>query len=421
MKTDVQVSTGRLAGSRACVALLFALCLLCGAHHLAAQDDSQLAGDGAMKFDEYGPVPHCDLTARLDNLANMLQENPNATGYIVTYDAADGRPSFAKYAAEWQMDYLVNSRGIAPERIVAVGAGRYRGDGLKTELWIVPPGAKAPAEAAQADGEPPFSGKYATSVMQYDTSFDNSEEMPTFNSMSVVRRAFTDLLKRQTKHRAYLVAYAGAESAPGAWRRLASIEKSELEELGVEPSRLEIINGGALKKKDEYEPAGEVELWIVPEDAPPPVKAKKGEKRLREAALIGSYTHFDWKKEDVRERAWLLENLAQMLREDPERVGCLVVFQDDQTPEFDEASGEWKTPFDYAALAGDLRRELWERHRIEEHRLVLLIGAAGEWQGSSLETWVVPKGVALPDPAEIVRRREAEMEAGVDVGDGETP
>ncbi|HLL74082.1 MAG TPA: hypothetical protein VK421_02200 [Pyrinomonadaceae bacterium] len=423
MRTDVKVSSvvlGRARPFAALLCVLCALCLLCS-RHAAAQDDSRPAGDGAMKFDEYGNLPHCDLTARLDNLANLLQENPNAAGYIVTYDAAKGRPGFAKYAAEWQMDYLVNSRGVAPERIVAFGAGRYQGEELKTELWVVPPGAKAPAEAAPPDAEPPFSGRYATSVMQYDTNFDDAEEMPTFNSMSVVRRAFAGLLRKQPKSKAYLVAYADAQSTPGTWRRLATIDKLRLEELGVEPSRLEIVNGGTLKKKREYEMAGEVELWIVPEDAPPPVKAKKREKRLREAAMIGSYTHYDWKEEAARERTWLLENLAQMLREDAGRVGCLVVFRDDSPPEFDEVSGEVKTPFDYVALAGELRRELRERYRIEEHRFVLLVGAAGEWQGSSLETWIVPKGVALPDPAEIVRRRAAEMEAGEDGGDAEKP
>lgn len=388
----MNVRAGSLGRARTLASLLAALCLLCVAH-AAALDVSQAAEGGAMKFDEYGQIPHCDLTARLDNLANTLQEMPGATGYVVTYDPAKGRPGIGKRSAEWQTDYLVNSRGVAPESVVAVGAGRYQGRELKTELWVVPPGAKAPAEAAPADGEPPFTGKYAAFEMQYDASFDNSEEMPGVNPMSVTRAAFADVLKRQPDSKAYLVAFADGERAPGAWRRLASSEKLQLEELGVEAARLEIVNGGARKQS-------EVELWIVPKDAPPPVKPKRREKRLKEATLIGTYRHYKEIK-DAGERRWMLDNLAEMLREDPQRVGCLVVFPDGAQPEFDEATGKTETPFDYAALADQWRRELAERYGIEAQRVVLLVGPAGEYAGT-IETWIVPKGVALPDPAAII-------------------
>ena len=407
MRAGTNVRAGSRGWARAFALRLVALCLLCAPPHAPAQDDAQTqdaiqtAEGGARKLDEFGRVGHCDMGARLDYFANALQENPQATGYLVGYDPAKGSPGIAKRSIETQRQYVVYARGVAVERVFAVAAGRYEGAELKTELWLVPPGASPPVEGRSEESEPPFYGKYATLWMDEDSNFDHVEEMEGPGSMWITRRAFADLLKRQPDTKAYLVAYADGDRAPGAWRRFASSEKLQLEKMGVGASRLEVINGGQRKQS-------EVEFWIVPADAPPPVKAKKREKRLREAARIGFYTHVS-EIEDADERRWMLDNLAEMLREDPQRVGCLVVFQDAAPPESDEATGEAETPFDYVALAGEWRRELWERYGIEEHRVVLMVGAAGEWQGSSVETWIVPKGGALPDPAEIVKSREAEM------------
>jgi hypothetical protein len=412
MRIDINTKAKRPGGARAFIVQLFALCLLCASN--AAAQDSRTAEGGAQKWDEYGRVGHCDLGARLDNFASFLQENREAVGYVVSYDPVKGSPGIAKRSAEMQVQYLVYSRGIAAERLVAVGAGRHQGSELKTELWIVPPGAQAPVEAPSADGERPYSGKFATFWMNEDSSFDHSEEMGGPGSMWITRQAFADLLKRQPESKAYLVAYAKGDLSPGAWRRFASSEKLQLEELGVDPSRLSVVNGGERKES-------EVELWITPGDAPPPVKPKKREKRLREAAMIGAYTHFDWKQDAARERRWMLDNLAEMLREDSQRVGCLIVFPGDGGSEFDESTGKVETPFDYGALAGEWRRELTERYGIEAHRVVLLVGQVGEWPGSGVETWIVPKGVALPDPAEIVKRREAEMNAEGELGDAAKP
>ena len=421
MRAGTNLRARSLGRARAFALQLVALCLLCAPPFAPAQDSSQThdatqtqdtpqtAEGGARKLDEYGRVGHCDLGARLDFFATALQENPQAIGYLVGYDPAKGSPGISKRSVEMQRQYMVYARGIAEERVFAVAAGRYEGAELKTELWLVPPGARPPVEAQREETQPPFSGKFAVLWMQDDSSFAHTEEMEGPGSMSIERRAFADALKRQPDSKAYVVAFTDSERAPGAWRRFASSEKLQLETLGVGSSRLEIVNGGQRKQS-------EVELWITPKDAPPPVKAKKREKRLREAARIGAYTHVK-EIEDAEERRWMLDNLAEMLREDPQRVGCLVVFQDAAAAEFDESTGEAESPFDYVALAGEWRRELWERYGIEEHRVVLRVGPAGEWQGSSVETWIVPKGGALPDPAEIVRRLEAEMNA-VDDPDG---
>lgn len=395
----MSVRAGSLGGAGVFALRLAALCLLCAPPPAPAQDAAQtrdavqIAEGGAHKFDEFGRVGHCDMGARLDNFANALQENPTFTGYLVGFDPAKGRPGVAKLSIEMQRQYLVYGLGVAAERVFAVPAGRYEGSELKTEVWLVPPGAQPPVEARPGDAGPPFSGKYTTFRMDDDSRFAHLEEMEGPGSMRVTRHAFADVLKRQPDSKAYLVAFADSGRAPGAWRRFASSEKLQLETLGVDPSRLEIVNGGRRKQS-------EVEFWIVPGDAPPPVKGKRREKRLREAEPIGLYAHAG-EIEEAGERRWMLDNLAAMLREDPQRVGCLVVLRDDAPPEFDEATGKAETAFDYVALAGEWQRELAERYGIEAHRVVLLVRPAGEYT-ASITTWIVPKGVALPDPAAVV-------------------
>jgi hypothetical protein len=97
----------------------------------------------ARLFDQYGNIAFNDEKARLDNYAIQLQNEPGAQGYIIAYGGRRGRAGEAQARADRAKDYLVNTRGIDPGRIVTVDGG-YRED-LTVELWIVPQGATAPA------------------------------------------------------------------------------------------------------------------------------------------------------------------------------------------------------------------------------------------------------------------------------------
>jgi len=94
------------------------------------------------KFDEYGNIAFNDEKARLDNFAIQLQNEPGAQGYIIAYGGRRGRTGEAQARADRAKDYLVNTRGLDPGRVVTVDGG-YRED-LTVELWIVPTGATPP-------------------------------------------------------------------------------------------------------------------------------------------------------------------------------------------------------------------------------------------------------------------------------------
>jgi len=96
----------------------------------------------ARLFDQYGNIAFNDEKARLDNFAIQLQNEPGAQGYIIAYGGRRGRAGEAQARADRAKDYMVNSRGVDPGRIVTVDGG-FRED-LTVELWIVPTGATPP-------------------------------------------------------------------------------------------------------------------------------------------------------------------------------------------------------------------------------------------------------------------------------------
>ncbi|HEX7958096.1 MAG TPA: PEGA domain-containing protein, partial [Pyrinomonadaceae bacterium] len=94
------------------------------------------------RFDEFPSVAHDDDKARFDNLAIELQNNPGATGYVITYAGRGSRAGEADRMMKRAADYLSTTRGISRDRIVTINGG-YR-EANSFELWLVPQGAEPP-------------------------------------------------------------------------------------------------------------------------------------------------------------------------------------------------------------------------------------------------------------------------------------
>lgn len=99
----------------------------------------------AIKFDEFESKAFDDDKARLDSFAVQLQNSPYAQGYIIMYQGTDTnsiKNRNVDLLSKRTVDYLVNTRGIDPSRIVITKWGsRPR---TTYELWLIPPGAKTP-------------------------------------------------------------------------------------------------------------------------------------------------------------------------------------------------------------------------------------------------------------------------------------
>ncbi len=104
---------------------------------------------GPTQFDTYGRIARNDEKARLDNFAIQLQNDPGAQGYIIAYGGRRGPAGEAQTRADFAKNYLVNSRGIDPGRLVTVDGG-FREEAT-TELWLVPSGATPPTASPNVD------------------------------------------------------------------------------------------------------------------------------------------------------------------------------------------------------------------------------------------------------------------------------
>lgn len=103
----------------------------------------------ARKIDEFGQLKRKDGQARLDNFALELGGDPTARGYLIAYGGRRSRAGEAKKAAAQARNYLIKTRRVAPQRVVAVDGG-YREEPLM-ELWIAPAGGQAPEATPSLD------------------------------------------------------------------------------------------------------------------------------------------------------------------------------------------------------------------------------------------------------------------------------
>ncbi|HEX8559047.1 MAG TPA: hypothetical protein VF668_13145 [Pyrinomonadaceae bacterium] len=362
----------------------------------AAMPEARADGPAAAhKVDEFGRVGGCDHSARLDHFAIELQNNPAATGFIIAY-GPDGQGSgTADYRLKITKQYLVTARDVEPGRLKTVYGGPYREKGEAwVEFWLVPPGAAEPRPAKYENDAGSFKGKFAE-YKAYDevSGWDMGTGPPVGNSTLA---GFAEALRMQPKAAGYVVAYSGEDAAPGAWRRVGQSEADGLRAYGVEPDRVKVLFGGYRKEIT-------VRLWVLPADAPPPVKGDAKERRPEAAAEIGRFDEYYLKYAENERRVF--RGFAEVLKADEDLNVCVVVrpglagekeFDPESKPDPDEPPA-----VDVLKLAEAWRARLAKEYGVGSHRLIILVASPAEGQTyGEVQTWVVPPGAALPDTSD---------------------
>lgn len=262
-------------------ALLFAAC---AAVCLAQAARAQTELPPALKFDEFGDELPTSAAARLDNFANMLEEQPAARGFIVVYRSHRDLPGISGRHLSWMRDYLINSRGLPKERVVGVDGGEA--SCLAHELWIVQPGAtpKRRDKAYPRELDDPGA---ARKFDEYLFTVPEDEVISYSTDYEAGLEGFADALRREPRARAYLIAYdeyraerTEEEDARGrkktsrrvyadkpgtAWRALRLNRAELVKKHGIAARRVRLVHGGHRRWR-------RLELWIVPpgEHAPVP-------------------------------------------------------------------------------------------------------------------------------------------------------
>lgn len=398
----------RLPASSACLLMILML-----ASSVLAQKVVQ--GDGARMFDSFQQLRGCDLGARLDNFAITLMENEGVRGYIVAYGPEGEGVGSGTHNLLVMANYLTNSRGLDPERFKTVYGGRYKDPKeTETEMWLVPHGAQPPKPHKYKNKLKSFTGKYdeyITSDRLYVEEGDGPYVAdPTFAS-------FVEALRQRPATRAYIVVRSSPDAATGAWRRVAKSLADRLGDgSGIAADRVKIIFAGydqKLRRKprpDDGEMVSyeemlddesvKVQLWILPQDAPPPAKEVTTERRPSVAVLIGSLGGY--LLDDSHNVKRVFEGLADVLNADTDLRGC-IIYRPSTVPPDPEIEPVLSPRVDLNQLVEKWKGEMTTKYKIDGARLVVISAAATrEVDDGTVQAWAVPPGATLPDayPAE---------------------
>ncbi|MBA2734914.1 MAG: hypothetical protein H0U54_18780 [Acidobacteria bacterium] len=401
--------------------------------NICAQEATQDSAGEARKFDEFTRVGGCDHSARLDNFAIQLMNEPDTVGYVVAYGPQGDGSGTGNFRLRMSKDYLVNSRGIDPNRIKTIYGGPYKDlEESASELWIASPEAAAPETIKYENKAGEFTGKFIEHPAWDGLSLGVEESTgPPVGDTSTAN--FADMLRLQPKTYAYIVVYEGDESAPGAWGRVSARAAKGLQsDYGIQSDRIKIIFGG-------YDKKAKLQLWILPNDAPPPVEEVKTERRLKKNIRLGTFSQYELKYNDGARSVF--KEFAEILRRDENLRACIIVrpeiasVPEPGADEADEAIASEAVISDEAVVSDKLpnevvpdeppdvdllqvvekwKRDLVKEYQISENRMVVMIAPAQEeYQEGHIETWVVPPDAPLPDlyPPQEVETGETEEES----------
>jgi hypothetical protein len=216
----------------------------------------------ARLIDSFGEIQWSDLMARLDNFAIELQNDPTSRGLIVAYAAQHKFPGWPSRRGHMSQDYLVSTRGLAPERVSTFLAGLR--DEATFELWLVPAGAEPPAK--------PFDPMLLMSGEKRPVPFDRfsviergdrseSEYGDLYPDSPGLYEYFAEVLRRDPALRGCVIGYASRHGSLAAGRRIASRAKLSMAKAhAVDVSRVVAVGGGRREAKM-------LELWLVPPGA----------------------------------------------------------------------------------------------------------------------------------------------------------
>jgi hypothetical protein len=226
------------------------------------------------------------LKARLDGFAITLQNEPESKGFVIVYRSSRDLPGLSGRLSNVVKSHLVNSRGIEPQRIIAVDGGVS--SCLKYELWVAPKGTAPKVKESYLNSD--FDNNVPT---KFDSKpfywmFEDDSD-PTH--LSDALEGFADALRKHKNFKAYIIVYGQhylqeidnskydangnvikkrvykklyQDSQAEIWKSLRAMKRGLITNYGVSPARIKLVNG-------EYRQFREAGLWLVPRGAHAPI------------------------------------------------------------------------------------------------------------------------------------------------------
>ena len=137
-----------------------------------------------------------------------------------------------------------------------------------------------------------------------------------------------------------------------------------------------------------------MQLWILPRDAPPPVKEAETEGTPKKAVQIGTYN--DYLLKYPKDERWVFNGFADVLRANEQLSVCLITRP--RINVLEEVLPDEPPDIDPLELVDRWKAELMEKAGIKEDRIIVIHATADESREGEVEVWIVPPGADLPDP-----------------------
>jgi len=214
--------------------------------------EAQQPPRGPIKFDEFSDLSTDDAMAHLDLFEAKLQHEQDLIGVIVGYRSEAWPTGTYLRGLYGYGHYLVNSRGVQPDRLKTVYAGVK--DRSRTELWLLEPGMAAPVTSVALTGE-----------MKLLELFDSLSKGPGCESEFSIAleeasdsvRFFVDALQRDPNVNGYVVVQPSRHEASRNGLKLLETLRKLLDGYNLPPERVSVGLGSTRFCK--Y-----IEFWLLP-------------------------------------------------------------------------------------------------------------------------------------------------------------
>jgi hypothetical protein len=208
----------------------------------------------ATKFDSYGRLTTDDEAAHLDLFEEQLRTHPELRGYLVGYNQPTIAPGVFLRRLYGDQRYLVEARGLTPDRIAVVDGG-YRSM-FTFELWLVRNDQVLPAPTATS---PPRESAGARELFDEECLECSPAVFLDLYAFSDGLKFYAATLQNNLPFRGLIVVRPGQDiSARGALNRALKAKRLLIRTYKIDARRLTIKV--ARRRKDNMSTA---EMWII--------------------------------------------------------------------------------------------------------------------------------------------------------------
>lgn len=325
------------------------------------------------KLDEYGKIGHCDESARLDNFAITLLNEPGSKGYLLVYLGRNDMPAWKNGILARAADYLVNTRGMDAGRLKVVEAG-YREE-RTTELWVVAGEDPAPQPTNTIEVKLDRTKPYQWDEKNIHVEFNYEAEAAESQEEEAAETDGEDSQAEEGEAEA-------ADEAKAEGGERADSDAAEKQPDGVREAEWDA-------EVEKYEIAIEKRGLLVEEEV-------NSVNDPRSAEVAGGVNDPDAEtaeantgpeEGEVRVTLWWnVESFAELLKAEPDSRALLIYYHGAKNA--DEA-----TVKELVSLA---IVKMEEQHGVRRESVTAVNG--GYSPHPSVELWVVPRGAAPPKP-----------------------